>query len=536
MTNGWETIAGELADSVQEAGAAPPPPPPPRIKELRLSNFRAFPGPSTVSIPFGGKNAVIFGENGSGKSTIFHALDGFFSVTERNPAQRRKRLEDSVNLFSPNFADETWVEIEFSDDVVERWNSNRHPCDPGAARSERVFGAGYRKAFLDYRALLETNFRHSTGAINLFDVCVHGALRDYQATHEGSQEALRELWRVLERHISPPRYNLSVGRDADERNSFRTSFNSGLGEALDAMVPLVNDMLAALHWQDIKLESLSFPRLTYNTEWPVRHRDFDGKKVTPLIKFNGEDLDTPHLSLNEARQSALALAIYFAGRKLCGETTLTDVPKLMVLDDVIVGLDQSNRLPVLDLLADKFKDWQIIILTHDRLWFDMTRSYHRRHQADRFWTYSVLHPGGNLTTPPTPLPVSSSAAKEAMHLAKQFLADGHINAAGNATRIAAERAIREFCEEKRIGVKYQVDSEKIAFSDFYRAARDWSNKSSQSAYRDVLDNLQMYVEILLNRLSHGGTPQLERYDVQGAITATDALLLALKVVSKYEQA
>jgi hypothetical protein len=138
-------------------------------------------------------------------------------------------------------------------------------------------------------------------------------------------------------------------------------------------------------------------------------------------------------------------------------------------------------------------------------------------------------------TPPTALPVSSSAAKEAILLAKQFLNDGHINAAGNATRIAAERAIREFCEEKKIAVKYQVDSEKIAFSDFYSAARDWSNKSAQAAYRDVLDNLQMYIEILLNRLSHGGTPQLERYDVQGAITATDALLLALKVVSKYEQ-
>jgi energy-coupling factor transporter ATP-binding protein EcfA2 len=533
MSDGAPAIEEEPANAAVEP--APPPPPPPRIKELRLSNFRAFPGPSTVSIPFGGKNAVIFGENGSGKSTIFHALDGFFSVAERSRAQRRKRLEDNVNLFSAHFPDETWVEVEFSDGVIERWEQTHHPCDPGEARSERVFGAGYRKAFLDYRALLETNFRHSSGAINLFDVCVHGALRDYQATHEGSQRALRDLWRVLERHIAPPRHDLTVGRDEGERNQFRTSFNAGLAEALDAMVPLVNEMLEALRWDDLKLTGLSFPLLTYNNEWPLRHRDFNGKRVTPSIEFNGEELDTPHLSLNEARQSALALSIYFAGRKLCGETTLADVPKLMVLDDVIVGLDQSNRLPVLDLLADKFKDWQIIILTHDRLWFDMTRSYHRRHQADRFWTYSVLHPAGNLTTPPTPLPVSSSAAKEAIQLAREFLSKGHINAAGNATRIAAERGIREFCEEKKIPVKYRVDSEKTAFSDFYKAALEWSNKSSQAAYRDVLDNLQMYVEILLNRLSHGGTPQLERYDVQGAITATDALLLALRVTSKYEQ-
>lgn len=525
---------GELEG--EEAGAAPVgAPSPPRIKELRLSNFRAFPGPSTVAIPLGGKNAVIFGENGSGKSTIFHALDGFFSVAERNRGQRRQRLEDNVNLFSPDHPDKTWVEVEFTDEVIERWDQSRHPCDPGEQRSERVYAAGYRKAFLDYRALLETNFRHSSGAINLFDVCVHGALRDYRATHEGSEQSLRELWRVLEKHINPPWGNMAVGRSESERNLYRTSFNAGLAEALDAMLPIINEMLAALHWGDIEVENFVFPRITYNNEWTLKYRDFNGKQVTPKIKFNGEELDAPHLSLNEARQSALALAIYFAGRKLCGETTLVDVPKLMVLDDVIVGLDQSNRLPVLDLLADKFKDWQIIILTHDRIWFDMTRSYHRRHQADRFWAYSVLNPAPNLLTCPTPLSVSSSAPKEAIGLARNFLAEGHINAAGNATRIAAERAIREFCEEKKIPVKYQVDHEKIAFADFYKAAREWSNKSSQAIYRDVLDNLQMYVEILLNRLSHGGTPQLERYDVEGAITATDALILALKVVSKYEQ-
>lgn len=530
-----------MASGASNATEPPPPayadqPPPPRLKELRLSNFRAFPGPATVSLPFGGRNAVIYGENGSGKSTIFHALDGFFSVAEKSRRERRERLENQVNLFSPHLPDETWVEVEFTDGATERWDATRHPCDPGAARSERVFGAGYRKAFLDYRALLETNFRHSSGAINLFDVCIRSALHDYRATHEGSEETIRDLWRVLERHINPPWGDRSIGRDRDERNRYRTSFNAGLTGALEALVPIINDLLHAMHWDDIRVERLTFPLLTYNEEWPLRHRDFNGKTVTPVIKFNDEELDAPHLSLNEARQSALALAIYFAGRKLCGETTLADVPKLMVLDDVIVGLDQSNRLPVLDLLADKFQDWQVIILTHDRMWFDMTRSYHRRHQADRFWTYSVLHPSLNLLTPPTPLPASSSAPKEAMRHAKAFLEAGHINAAGNATRIAAERAIREFCEVKKIPVRYKVDSEKIPFSAFYGAAREWSNKSAQASYRDVLDNLQMYVEILLNRLSHGSTPALERYDVQGAITATDALLFALKVVSQYEQA
>lgn len=532
MADGGQAIEDEPV----EAEAVPEEQAPPRIKTLTLRNFRAFPGPADVPIPFNGKNVVIFGENGSGKSTIFHALDGFFSVAEHGKGGRRKRLEKNVNLFSGLELDETWVEVAFDDDTVERWDQGRHPCDTGGSgRSERVFAAGYRKAFLDYRALLETNFRHSGGTINLFEVCVQTVLRDYRTAHEGSEETIRDLWRVLSKHISPPRWDTSVGRDKDERNLYRTSVNTGIGEALDALVPLVNEMLKALGWTDTELERFDFPRLTYNNAWPVKLRDFDGKSIRPVIRFNGQELDAPHLSLNEARQSALALAIYFAGRKLCAATTLADVPKIMVLDDVIVSLDQSNRLPILDLLADQFKEWQIIVLTHDRLWFDMTRSYHRRHKADRFWSYSELHAGANLKAPPTPVAMSSSSAKEALDLAKTFLLQSHINAAGNAARVSAERALREFCDVKRIPVRYRLDSEKIAFSDLIEGARQWSGRDANGHYNEVLDHLKMYVEILLNRLSHGGSTNLERHDVQGAIAATDALLFALKVTSKYEQ-
>lgn len=525
---------------VPDAGAAipvapqEPPPIPPRIKALRLRNFRAFPGPTDVPVPFNGKNIVIFGENGSGKSTIFHALDGFFSVAEHGKPPRRRRLEKNVNLFSGLGINDTWVEVEFDDSVVERWNKDRHPCDLGNNRSARVFAAGYRKAFLDYRALLETNFRHSGGAINLFEVCVHTVLRDYRVAHEGSEKTIRDVWHVLERHINPPSRDKSVGRDASERNLYRASFNTGMGDALDALVPLVNEMLAGLGWKDVELVRFDFPRLTYNNEWTLKLRDFNGKSIKPVVKFNGEELDAPHLSLNEARQSALALAIYFAGRRLCAATTLADVPKLMVLDDVIVSLDQSNRLPILDLLAAQFKEWQVIVLTHDRLWFDMTRSYHRRHKADRFWSYYELHAGANLKAPPTPVAMSSSSAKESLDLAKRFVSENHVNAAGNAARVAAERALREFCDVKRIPVRYRLESEKIAFSDLIDGASDWSRREANGHYDSVLGHLRMYVEILLNRLSHGGSTTLERHDVQGAIAAIDALLFALKVTSRYE--
>lgn len=50
-----------------------------KIKTLSLTDFRAFPGPAPARFALDGKNLLVYGENGSGKSSLFHALRGFFS-------------------------------------------------------------------------------------------------------------------------------------------------------------------------------------------------------------------------------------------------------------------------------------------------------------------------------------------------------------------------------------------------------------------------------------------------------------------------
>ncbi len=51
----------------------------PRIKKISVSGFRAFPPykPKSLEIDLGdtGKNLLLYGENGSGKTSLFRALD-----------------------------------------------------------------------------------------------------------------------------------------------------------------------------------------------------------------------------------------------------------------------------------------------------------------------------------------------------------------------------------------------------------------------------------------------------------------------------
>lgn len=526
----------EEAAAAPVAGPAPaaPEPKPPRIKTLTLCNFRAFAGQTSVSVPVKGKNVVIFGENGAGKSSIFHAMDGLFSIADKYPDDRRKRLANASNIFTPADPDAVSVTIEFEDGIEETWNLKGHPCNTFTATGgsvSRVYAGAYRKAILDYRSILETNFRHTSGEINLFEVCVKTALRDYRTAYNGSEITLKELWDKLLIRLIP-----GISRHADsQREAQILSFNQGLREALEALVPTINEIMQQLGWTDVETEQFDFSGIRYNREHQKRHRNFHGKYVKPILKFNGQTVTRPHLFLNEARLSALALAIYFAGRELCAKTNLADVPKIMVLDDIVISFDQSNRLPLLDLLAERFKNWQIFLLTHDRVWFDMTRSYHRRHQADKYWDYWELHSDGDLKLPPVPTQVSSSAPRQAIDLAEEFLTKGHVNAAGNAARVAAERALREFCDIKRVPIGYKNEIEKVAFKDLLEGAKTWSDSAAHGVYSDAISDVKMYSEILLNKLSHGGTPNLTEHEVRAAIVAVRSVLTALKVTSKFEK-
>ena len=44
------------------------------IKEITLYNFKAFYGENTIKLD--GKNLLLYGENGSGKSSIYWAFEG----------------------------------------------------------------------------------------------------------------------------------------------------------------------------------------------------------------------------------------------------------------------------------------------------------------------------------------------------------------------------------------------------------------------------------------------------------------------------
>ena len=101
-----EAPAGATAPAAPAAAAAKPL----RIKTLTLRDFRAFPGPAPQSIEFGGKSLLVYGENGAGKSSIFHALRAVFSD---RPQARRGSLAEYKTKFSASGVGCARIDVAF---------------------------------------------------------------------------------------------------------------------------------------------------------------------------------------------------------------------------------------------------------------------------------------------------------------------------------------------------------------------------------------------------------------------------------------
>jgi wobble nucleotide-excising tRNase len=76
-----------------------------------------------------------------------------------------------------------------------------------------------------------------------------------------------------------------------------------------------------------------------------------------------------HHYLNEAKLSAIALSIFFAALKLQPVSRL----RVLALDDVLIGLDMANRMPVLEIIDQHFSNYQVFFFTYDNPWFEVVK-------------------------------------------------------------------------------------------------------------------------------------------------------------------
>jgi energy-coupling factor transporter ATP-binding protein EcfA2 len=494
-----------------------------KISKIEIKDFRAFPGPATYTFDLAGKNLLVYGENGSGKSSLFHALSEFFNLN-----QKAKPFSDFKNVFSePTLAD-GHITVHFQGGSSGMWSftGSRPLADTQIAERARRFRG------IDYRALLKTHFAHSGDNVNLFDVAVKNLLSHYDVpTVGGKMTTIGRLWQhVIDR--KPPNHR---GRNVKYAKNAVDEFNAAFEPILPTLGKRVQELLGQFPNCQFDLQ-FSFPRVSYDEY----SRKYNGTELNLNLTYNGRPIAGHQHFLNEARLSALALAFYFAGLLVSippPPPGTPETPKILVLDDAVIGLDMSNRMPVLEILKKYFAEWQILLLTYDKVWYEIVQL---QTQGTSAWQCDELYLGE--APDGSELPVHKPQGKGwdyFLDRAKLHLAANDDRAAAVYARAAFESRIKKYCEKNSVWVKYNTDPRRIDAQSLWDGLKhkvaDQIGKTPPTdpdytklqAIQARFAPMEVYRKIVLNPLSHSGTATVAKVEIQGAIDEIQKLGQAL---------
>jgi hypothetical protein len=257
------------------------------------------------------------------------------------------------------------------------------------------------------------------------------------------------------------------------------------------------------------------------SSYPKATLELTGRAIIPEIEFNGQKVEDHQEFLNEARLTALALSVFLAAVALADTNPADPNPlRLLVLDDVLIGLDLNNRLPLLELLRTEFPRHQIMLLTHDLVWFDIAKE----HTADwASWSYSRLfeEPAG----PAEPLMPRFQRIKpdvDDLKVAKDYLDAGDLRASAVYIRAAYEGCLRNICQKKNVAVPYNSNPKTVKAEDLWKAIHELNAAQVAAGTGEFLNpalipKINAIRSAVLNRLSHSGASSLTSTELKMAL-------------------
>ena len=258
-----------------------------------------------------------------------------------------------------------------------------------------------------------------------------------------------------------------------------------------------------------------FQGVTYNQG----EKTLDNREILLKVEFFDTDIPSHHLLLNEAKLSAIAIAIYLSSTLCLPEPKVG--MKILALDDVLIGLDMSNRLPVLDILDEYFSDYQIFLTTYDKTWYEIAK----QRTDEKYWKYTKFY-FGETDECEVPIYVENKAYLEK---AREYLVEANdYKACAIYVRTAFEAAIKRYCEKRDLAIKYRENPNDLRSEDFWVPIKTETDEAGHLLLDlRVVDKIELARKFILNELSHDTFVNIYRKELEDAIDAVAELEDAL---------
>lgn len=352
-----------------------------KIDKVHIKHFKFH---KKLELNLKSKNCLIYGENGTGKSSIYEALyanlynhkrlNKSIDLAEvfKNRDFPTEDLEVNIALDNENTFNRKYNEIE---NINILSNGNIAPTIYFA--NEQVLNKLTKENF--YIALNETLIEHFSELKYLADI-----YREFN----NIERLISQITEDIEKTES------KKAKDIEElNNKIRNNFEERIKNANEEFMNVFNDYIPQVEInQIIKAELNEDFQITFDIT-KAKSVDIDTLVFNvPNIKIKIDNINYKgnlHHHFNEAKLKLISIAIYFALAKKY-EIKEEGGLKLLVLDDFLTSLDMANRKLIIQYVLNEFKKYQKVILTHNLQFDSLIKKLLDRRKENNDWNFEFL--------------------------------------------------------------------------------------------------------------------------------------------------
>lgn len=491
------------------------------ITKIEIDGFKAFPNNFSIDLS-DGKNLLIYGENGSGKSSLYYALHvlmqsvfkddkgtKYFKPGDTNGDKFIPNNEQLINInrfdeakantYTPN------IRITFDDGKVWRLDNGGLQSENGGNESD-IRMLNKDSAFINHSYISRFHAARNSEEINLWNVFYKDILPFHLPA--GTSEFLADLYDNIKRE-----YNGGVDTKNKVFQDQITKFNDLLNKYIDR----INIRINSIYNDNFKNEGdkdLYIKLIYYSKDHPdnalkEQYYLFCGKntnganmfyppKIGIEIKEAGVLIYKPQSYFNEAKLTAIALAVRFVAMS----TTAITPGSFLALDDMLISLDMSNRAKVMEYLLKLSDKYKIYLFTHDKMFFEYFKHKTQKHQSE--WVCKEIYMDDNK------IPYIRNS-EDYLGQAEHFIKQHEYEIAGNFLRKAAELLCKNF-----LPTKWQLSTD-YSRLDLNGLIQNCKKYAEESGLKDVaiFEELDGFRKFILNPASHDSYDIIKyRYEVE----------------------
>ncbi|MCG8837613.1 hypothetical protein G1K37_04525 [Tenacibaculum dicentrarchi] len=441
-----------------------------RIENIHIHNFKFF--NEAEPIKLNSKHLLLYGENGSGKSSIYWSLYTLFEATLKKDKSDIKKYfkhhteheQSLINIHTEplveagNTSYPSFIKVTTDEDPIKEYEVSLNETDI----KDNLLAKEINQAsdFISYKVLYKFQDFWNGSNMDLADIFI-GYILPYlnfpkkelvrngaSVKFSNASDMYDEIKAGPGTEIKPNgkiRQVLKYSEENKKFNIFVNHFNHHIKDVIDFININAPKILKKLGY-DIVFE-LRYSKLT--THKADVNYDYKKFKIEFVItKYLGESITItrPQSFLNEAKITAIALAIRLAILKKRINSEAGDILKFIVFDDVMISLDMNNRDKLMDYLLNpenKFTDdYQLLFLTHDKSFYDFVAYKIKKWDKLSNWEFKEMYTGiDNNTKREFPIIINSDL--EFIDKAKKYYDARDFTAAAIYIRKELEKTVNE---------------------------------------------------------------------------------------------